>query len=808
MPDELREQMPLVKDVLTSMQIQMYEQDGIEADDILGTMSVIAEQEGFKVTILSGDKDLLQLATEKVTIAIPTTKAKVTTTRYFDFATFVEEYGFTPKQFIDAKGMMGDTSDNIPGIPGVGEKTAYKYIKKYESLEGLYEHTEDLTKKAKENVVNNKELAFMSKELATIKLDCDIDLEVDATELKEIYNEESVALFKELQFVSLVERAAKEMEATKGLVEKEQYDDEDREEIELQEDFQAFKSKVSLYKEEIALYYMLEKETGKGIFSVVLDGEHFVGYKGNLIENQKAIQEIVKSFEHKTMYDAKRFFHDFSYEEKEIDASYNDVHLLFYMNYPNKSEYTLSELGITFANETYYDITEFLGKGKKKISFYELEDKDIKKHVVQATRIIAKSCKPLLEATKENDMLPLYEELEQPLLKVLYAMEKEGVHVHKEVLKSQSMGLKEEIEDLQKDIFTLAGEEFNINSPKQLGKVLFEDLGLPVIKKTKTGYSTNAEVLDKLKPQHPIISLILKYRQLAKLKSTYADGLVDFIGEDGKIHTTFNQTIASTGRLSSQDPNLQNIPIRLEQGRRIRKAFIPKENHVFVSADYSQIELRLLAHLSADKVFVDAFKHNKDIHSITASQVFHVPLEEVTSLQRRNAKAVNFGIVYGISDFGLSRDLSIPVKEAKEYIEKYFEHYPAVKGYLDLMVSKAYTDGYVTTMYGRKRVVNELKAKNYMQRQAGERIAMNTPLQGSAADIIKIAMLQVYDRLEAENVKAKMILQVHDELIIEAPIEEQEKVKKILVEEMERAEALRVPLTVDASIASNWYDSK
>lgn len=808
MPDELRSQMPLIREVLETMGIATYIEEGIEADDILGSLSLRFEKKG-PVTVLSGDRDLLQLASDQTKISIPRTKGGTTVTEHYDYKSFIETYGFTPTQFIDVKGMMGDSSDNIPGIPGVGEKTAHKYIQKYESLEGLYEHVDDLKGKTKEKVVDNKELAFISRDLATIKRDCSIEIEDEQMRLDNYLNEQTFDLFKELNFTRLLTRFDFNIMEVANDVQSLEYSVID-----------AYATFIETMKKEVKdqriTFYHYQEDGYLGLVVLLQDKKkHYERFIHEITEENidystigQDLVSVFKKAEHVLFYDVKAWLHAFKINEEEMISSFDDLHLMFYLAKPNKGDYPLLDLGLTYTDINLHTIDDLLGKGKKKIGIGEIDEEKRLNYLAQSATILQKSFKPLTDALVEDDVLGLYNTLEKPLLLILYSMEKEGITVDKDVLTRLSQRLESEIAEIQDHIFTLAGHEFNINSPKQLGVILFEELGLPALKKTKTGYSTNVDVLEKLEDKHPIIKEILHYRQLTKLKSTYADGLFPYVLDDGKIHTTFNQTIASTGRLSSTDPNLQNIPIRLEEGRLIRKAFVPKEGHVFVSADYSQIELRVLAHLSQDDLLLEAYRENKDIHQLTASQVFHVPFDEVTKEMRRNAKAVNFGIVYGISDFGLSRDLNIPIPEAKTYIQAYFDKYPKVKAFLDLTVAKAYEDGYVVTMYNRKRLIPELSNSNYMRRSFGERIAMNTPIQGSAADIIKIAMIKVYKRLKKEQLTSKMILQIHDELIIESPQEEKEKVKQMLVEEMEKAVRLSVPMVVDASIADNWYEAK
>lgn len=806
MPEELVSQMPLVKETLQKMQIAMYEQEGIEADDILGTLSLDFEKDGY-VTILSGDRDMLQLASEHTKISIPRTKGGQTTTEHYFFKDFVDAYGFTPTQFIDVKGMMGDTSDNIPGIPGIGEKTAHKFVIEYQSLEGLYEHAHELKGKTQEKVMLNKDLAFLSRQLATIKRDCAIGLTTEALKLYNFYTPEAFDWFKELNFTKLL--AKFDFDHIESQKETPDLD------IQIFTDYTEFLEQLSKLNEEstIAFFdYCEDNYVAFSISSIYRKKEvRFAFESEENTRSQEFIEGIFKELEQKErilFYDLKQCLHRYNLDESDVPKNYDDVLLMYYLEMPNKNDYSILDLGLSYSSITFHQLEDLIGKGKSKVDLASLTQDIRMKFLAQGVSIIQESFRPLYSALDEGGMLGLYNTLEKPLLLVLYSMEKEGICVDLDILKGQSEGLAEEIKVLETNIYELAGEEFNINSPKQLGVILFDTLGLPFGKKTKTGYSTNADVLEKLMDKHPIIKQILHYRQLAKLKSTYADGLATFVKADGKIHTTFNQTIASTGRLSSTDPNLQNIPIRLEQGRLIRKAFHPKEGYVFIDADYSQIELRILAHISEDPNFIEAFRQNIDIHRMTASQVFHVDLDEVTSTMRRNAKAVNFGIVYGISDFGLSRDLGIPMSESKRYIEAYFNQYQKVKEFLDETVAQAYIDGFVTTMYNRKRVITELSNSNYMQRQFGERIAMNTPIQGSAADIIKIAMIKVYKRLKKEQLDATLILQVHDELIIEAHESIKDQIMELLIEEMENAVKLLVPLTVDASIAINWYDAK
>ncbi len=807
MPDELRSQMPCIRQVLEAMNIALYEEEGIEADDILGSLSNHYENTG-SVTILSGDRDMLQLASHQTKISIPRTKGGTTTTEHYNYNDFVEAYGFTPQQFIDVKGMMGDSSDNIPGIPGVGEKTAYKYIRTYETLEGLYEHIDDLKGKIKEKVVDNKDLAFLSRSLATIKRDCVIPISWDNMKLENYLNETVLNMFKDLNFTRLLTRFnPSTLEESHANIQIEHT---------VLDSYELFVTQLKEKTEQgtVAFHYLYEdtflsltyvyedkEQLGCSIYEQVITEEEF-----NHISQE--IGHVLSQGKQVVFYDVKQWLHTFNQDHEQKKAPFEDVHLMYYLLKPNKGNYPLEDLGLRYADTALLSLDDLTGKGKKKITLSSTDPSKRHNYLAGATTILLKSFPKLVTALTQENMLGLYNTLEKPLLYVLYQMEKIGIKVDTQVLIEISQRLDREIIEIQNHIYTLAGYEFNVNSPKQLGVFLFEDLRLPVIKKTKTGYSTNVDVLEKLVGKHPVITEILRYRQLTKLKSTYADGLMDCISLDGNIHTTFNQTIASTGRLSSTDPNLQNIPIRLEEGRMIRKAFIPREGHIFVSADYSQIELRVMAHLSQDPLLLEAYHTNKDIHQLTASQVFHVPFDEVTPTMRRNAKAVNFGIVYGISDYGLSRDLDIPISESKSYIEAYFSRYTNVKTFLDTTVEKAHEDGYVTTMYNRKREIPDLSSSNYIRRSAGERIAMNTPIQGAAADIIKLAMLRVYRRLQKEELQSKLVLQIHDELMLEVPVEEKNTVEILLIDEMEHAVRLSVPMMVNASSGKNWYETK
>ena len=792
MAEELRQQVPVIKEVLKAMNIEIIEQAGLEADDLLGTISHQCEKEGLDVSIISGDRDTLQLATEHIKVRIPKTKQGKTEIEDYLAADVKERYGVTPTEFIDVKALMGDTSDNIPGVPGIGEKTATKIIQEYKTIENAYEHVEELKPpRASKNLKEFWEQAQMSKTLATIKLDAETGFDLKGARHGNPYTKEAHELFQKLQFKNLlgrfdVETSANDVEAAfcevtgKAAIEKI-----------FKEAEKAGKVGVAFSRDEgnvlplfahpsgigrIALCYA-EKKTVTIPCDMEIDFETLAGMISDLAGKVKVF----------SMCGLKEYLNYLPQAKRENSF---DVIVAAYLLNPLKSDYDYEDVA-----------REQLG-----ILIDEKAEESTKACYEAYTAYMA--VEPLNRKMEEAGMTELFREIEMPLVFTLYEMEQAGIRVEGEALKVYGDQLGSRIVELEKEIYDMAGETFNINSPKQLGVILFEKLEMPHAKKTKTGYSTAADVLDKLASEYPIVAKILEYRQLTKLKSTYADGLATFIGPDGRIHGKFNQTITATGRISSTEPNLQNIPVRMELGRLIRKVFVPKEGCVFVDADYSQIELRILAHCSGDEQLIQAYREARDIHRMTASQVFHVPFDEVTDLQRRNAKAVNFGIVYGISSFGLSQDLSITRKEAARYIEHYFETYPGIKTFLDQCVADAKEKGYAVTLFGRRRPVPELKSSNFMQRSFGERVAMNAPIQGTAADIIKIAMIRVSDELKKRNMKSRMILQVHDELLIEAAEEEVDEVKKILKEEMEHAASLSVPLLADMHTGKNWYEAK
>lgn len=803
MPEELREQVPVMKEVLQAMGIRIIEQAGYEADDILGTLAKRAEAEGIEVSLVSGDRDLLQIATDKIKIRIPKTKGGKTEIEDYYAADVEAKYQVNPIQFIDLKALMGDTADNIPGVPKVGEKTATDLMVQFGSLDGIYEHIDEVTKKSiKESLIQNKDLAYLSKELATIKIDSPVVYTFEEARVGNFFNEDSYVLFKKLEFKNLLNKFEKgvsneEISATFHLVE------------DLAEAEALFMKVLSCKDQQIGLKVVKEPGRHGELLGVALylpeEGGFLVPKQGFFTEEylkekmtlpgaqcRIATADIKSEYAYLQAQDTDRFF---------------DVILAAYLLNPLKNDYTVEDIANEYLNLMLPERSQAFGKLSLKDAWNEKPEEFLKYCCFEAY-VCAQAANVLQQKLEETHMDRLMREIEMPLTLVLFSMEEEGIRVNPEALKDYGESLSGKITELEQEIYREAGCEFNINSPKQLGEILFEKMGLPGGKKTKTGYSTAADVLEKLSGEYPVVKHILEYRGLTKLKSTYADGLAAYIEDENRIHSTFNQTITATGRISSTEPNLQNIPIRMELGRQIRKVFIPKDGYCFMDADYSQIELRVLASMSGDERLIEAYRSHADIHRTTASQVFHIPFEEVTDLQRRNAKAVNFGIVYGISSFGLSEDLSISRKEAAAYIEQYFETYPQVKQFIDSLVEDAKKNGYAVTMYGRRRPVPELFSSNFMQRSFGERVAMNSPIQGTAADIIKIAMIRVFERLKKEDLKSKPILQVHDELLIETAQEEEEQVRHILEEEMVHASSLAVELEIDLHVGHNWYEAK
>ena len=803
MPEELREQVPVMKEVLSAMGVPLLMKEGYEADDLLGTIAGQAERAGLEVSIVSGDRDLLQLATDKVQIRIPKTKRTGTEIENYYAADVKEKYLVTPTEFVDVKALMGDASDNIPGIPGVGEKTATKIISEFGSIENAHDHLEEIKpNKAKLSLEEHYDLAVLSKTLAKINTESPVTLDLQAAKLTDLYTAEAFTWMKKLEFKNLLSRF--HVEAPK---------DEAADHFELadtREKAEKFLEKAAK-TESFGFAWIEEKDKIYGLaLSLGDEGTAFLLAEGSFDENGLALDFLRDHLEELLVYgktaavlDLKSQLDLFTVPDRE---KLFDLSIGAYLVNPLKDHYPYEDIAKEYLDQLIPGRAELFGKDP--LEKAKENGEVFAKWACYQAYVAAAALEPVLAKLREMEMEHLFRDIEMPLVYTLRDMERAGISVEAEALKTYGDQLAGRIRELETAIYEQAGETFNINSPKQLGVILFEKMQLPGGKKTKTGYSTAADVLEKLAPEHPIVASILEYRTLAKLKSTYADGLAGFIGPDGRIHSTFNQTITATGRISSTEPNLQNIPVRMELGRLIRKVFVPKPGCVFVDADYSQIELRVLAHLSRDERLIQAYRDAEDIHRITASQVFHIPFDEVTPLQRRNAKAVNFGIVYGISSFGLSQDLSISRKEASEYIEKYFETYPGIKSFLDGLVENAKKNGYVTTLYGRRRPMPELKSSNFMQRSFGERVAMNAPIQGTAADIIKIAMIHVSERLKKEQLKSRLILQVHDELLIEAEESELEQVKTILREEMQGAAELSVRLEIDMHTGKNWYEAK
>ena len=806
MPAELHEQVPVLKDVLHAMGIATMEKAGLEADDLLGTVAKRSEALGMEVTVLSGDRDLLQLATEHIRIRLPKTKRGVTETENYNTQDVIDRYQVTPLQIIELKALMGDSADNIPGVPGIGEKTATNLIVQYGNIENAYAHVEEIKpNRAKNALQEHYDMAVMSKALATINIDCDYDYDWDKAKLGNIYTRAAYALIKRLEFKNMLSRfqvdapANDKIEKTFRMIE----DFGEADQV-LNKAAAALRLAFAIHREGdeiLSLSLTLsEKETYVIPVAGFVTADWLLGRLGEIFAKVPEIATLKLKEELKCLA-----AHGVNVD-KEQQGAFLDAEIAAYLLNPLKDSYAYEELAREYAGLTIPSYAELFGKDKlTKV----LEEKTgaFRIYGGYSSYVLYQSMPVLLAHLQETGMEDLYRTMEMPLVWTLFGMEQEGVRVDAQALKSYGDELAVRIGELETRIYKEAGETFNINSPKQLGVILFDKMGLKGGKKTKTGYSTSAEVLEKLAPECPFVADILEYRQLTKLKSTYADGLTAYIGPDERIHTTFQQTITATGRLSSVEPNLQNIPIRMELGRQIRKVFIPKDGCVLVDADYSQIELRVLAHMSGDENLIHAYREAQDIHRLTASQVFHIPFDEVTDLQRRNAKAVNFGIVYGISSFGLSQDLSISRKEAQEYIQKYFETYPKIKEFLDSCVTEAKEKGYARTMFGRRRPMPELKSSNFMQRSFGERVAMNAPIQGTAADIIKIAMIRVDQRLKAEGLKSRLLLQVHDELLLEASTEELDTVEQILSEEMEGAAELSVPLEIDMKQGKNWYEA-
>ncbi|MBQ1993956.1 MAG: DNA polymerase I [Lachnospiraceae bacterium] len=858
MPDELREQVPVIQEVLKAMGVCIVMQGGYEADDILGTIARKAEKEGKEVTLVSGDRDLLQLASDKIKISIPKTKKGGSEVEEYHTQEVIDKYSVTPAQIIDLKGLMGDTADNIPGVPGVGEKTAVKILAEFPSVEEAYENIDNVMPKRAQNLLReNKELAILSKKLATIKTDCDIDYEFEMAVLKNLFTPEAFEWVKKLELKSIIKKFDSSVVSEATVKPQNFLYLNDKKAV---KDFVA--GIIAANPELIGVSFAGDEWSNSGVekkkkkksgaqLSFIFDNEDVIGadcdeeeseynfvsaafaYQDKdkyvtgcvlvsdeitgdfIVEQYKKLSRKIKNI---ALFDLKNTMHlvpkAFDGDAFDICRQIRDVKIGAYLLNPLKDSYFVDDIARDYLGMTIKSYAERFEKKKLSDVYNEVIQhssaeaaKSLSEYAGSMACVACMSWEKIAAELNQSGMSGLFDNIEMPTAYYLYQMEKEGVKADRQVLEDMSKLLQEKILALETDIYDLAGEEFNINSPKQLGVILFEKLKLPFAKKTKTGYSTSADILEKLRTEDPIVDKILDYRQLSKLKSTYADGLVVFIEDDKRIHGKFNQTITATGRISSTEPNLQNIPIRMELGRQLRKVFVPKEGYIFLDADYSQIELRVLAHMSGDEELINAYKNGDDIHRSTASKVFHTPFDEVTDIQRRNAKAVNFGIVYGISAFGLSQDLNISKKEADDIIKQYFATYPAIEAFLNKIVDDAKKNGYSETMFGRRRPVPELSSSNFMQKSFGERIAMNSPIQGTAADIIKIAMIRVARRLEREGLKSRIVLQVHDELLVETLISEKEKVKKILVEEMQNAAELKVPLIAEVEEGADWFEA-
>ena len=803
MPDELAQQLQPLKDLLDKFNINRLELEGYEADDLIGTVARLGEENDFKVYIVTGDKDAIQLASHKTTTLI--TKKGVGEVEEYNYDSVLERYEMTPTQFIDLKGLMGDKSDNIPGVPGVGEKTGIKLLKQYSTIENLIEHTDELKGSIKKKIEENKDLALMSKELATIITNVPIEVKLEDLAYGDYNKDDVVEKFKEFGFTSLITKLL-DIEGGETTI---------KEEIDLKiehlDNVEDFIKKAEENKK--VIIDVIGKEGNildKRVLYVFLslDGNEIYYVNEDELPQIKTLLSNPEIKKHG--YDLKEDYILLKPYEIELNSMDFDITIAEYLiDSKSSTSYECSAIAMKYLTRKIKSKEDLLGKGAKAKKFDEIEFDELSAYIGDILNTVNGVYPKMEENLKETEMDGLFYHVEMPLVEVLGSMEYIGMKVDKDQLNELKEKFTTIINELENEIFELAGEPFNINSPKQLGVVLFEKLGLPVIKKTKTGYSTNAEVLEKLRDKHKIIDKITEYRQIVKLNSTYVEGLLKIINpKTGRIHSSFNQTITTTGRISSTEPNMQNIPVKTEMGRDIRKVFVADDNCKLVDADYSQVELRVLAHMSGDENMIDAFKHGEDIHSKTASQIFDVDIKDVTSKQRIEAKAINFGIIYGKTDFGLSQDLNIPVPTAKAYIESYFSKYPKIKEFMDNAVETATETGYATTILNRRRYIPEIKASNFIVRNQGKRFAMNAPIQGSAADIIKVAMVNVYNKLKENEMKSKLILQVHDELIVEAVDEELELAEKIVREEMENAQSMDVKLDVDLNTGNSWYETK
>lgn len=810
-PNELALQFPILKEILKAMNIHQMELEGYEADDIAGTLSKIGEEKGMEVILVTGDRDYLQLSSNNTRILI--TKKGITELEEYDRDKIIEEYGITPEQLIDLKGLMGDKSDNIPGVPGIGEKTGIKLLKQFGTMENMYNNIEDVRgKKTKESLIEHKNIAFLSRELGEIIRNAPIQFSMEDLKVEEPNWDRLIELYQRFELNSLLSKIPNEKLKKQGE--------------------SSYEAKYKMVRENNFNGIIEEiKDSHSFGFKFVFEDDHYI-YSSILGVGMKVGNNLPYYIDF-SENDIDVFINTFKkyFESKEIDkyghmmkadivgllrlnTSISNIQfdsmIGGYILNPAQSNYSINQLGMEYLNISCMEEEELLGKGKNKKTYKDLPIETRAEYISTVLDIAYGVKEPIKNKIKEQKMEHLYYNVELPLIGVLAEMEFNGFKVDLDILNQLGDEFDSKIHDLTEEIYELAGEEFNINSPKQLGEILFDRLNLPIIKRTKTGYSTDAEVLDKLRGEHKIIEKILKYRQLVKLKSTYIDGLINLVDETThKIHSSFNQTVTNTGRISSTEPNLQNIPIKTEEGRKIRKAFVPQsKDYVLVDGDYSQIELRVLAHITKDPKLMEAFFHDEDIHTKTASEVFGIPKDEVTPLMRNRAKAVNFGIVYGISDYGLSKDLNITRKEAKEYIDNYLENYEMVDKYMEDIVEIGKKKGYVETILNRRRYIPELKSRNFNVRSFGERVAMNTPIQGSAADIIKVAMVRVHKELKNRNLKSQLILQVHDELLIETHKDELEEVIQMMQDIMENSTTLDVPLKVEINVGDNWYETK
>lgn len=816
MPDELAEQMPLIKEVLNAMNIKIIEKEGYEADDILGTLAKRAEGEGMSVIILSGDRDTFQLATDNITIRIPRTKAGKTEEDDYNREKVLEEYGVEPKSLIEVKGLMGDKSDNIPGIPGVGEKTALNMIREYKTIENIYEELEkgqalDIKGKLREKVISGKELAILSKKLGTIDVESPIEENIEELKINEWDKEKVLEVFTKLRFNKYIDKFSLRKEEVNPLDKMDIVNLSRKEEVD--------KLTNDIEEEHQMIYYLNLKDdlSSKNIIKkdissigIIIENKvYYIDKKEQIIENLKQVFENKEI--RKIGYKLKQDYIVLKQNGVTLENFDYDIEIAGYILDSIKNKYDIETLSLRYLNLELENYIKNETKQEQLDLFSMQEEKDDNEG--NKVALYAYAISKLYEVTKnmiqDLDEMDLLKNIEMKTAKVLACMQYMGIGIDKEELIEFGRKLKSEIEEKTQKIYNLCGKEFNINSTKQLGQVLFEDLGLPTVKKTKSGYSTDSEVLEKLKREHPVVEELLEYRQLVKLNSTYVEGIIPFINEKtGRIHSYFHQTVTATGRISSAEPNLQNIPTRFEMGKYLRKVFKPKKGSIFIDADYSQIELRIFAHIANDKNMIDAFINNVDIHKEVASKVFEKPLDEVTKDERTKAKAVNFGIIYGISDFGLGEQLGISRKEAKVYIEQYLEKYSGIKKFMENIDIEAKENGYVSTMFGRRRYIPELKSSNYMVRSFGSRAALNMPIQGTAADIMKLAMIEVQNKIEERNLKSRIVLQVHDELLLEVPLEEVDDTKELLKNAMENIVKLSVPLVAEVTSAEDWYGCK